>query len=213
MDEFSLVDPVEIAKRGLSDLRCASLDAIKKLPEEVRERWYEGLMKASSRADRLDIQPLLTEFQGTLATDAPTLKYEHAFTDDWIKPPLSPLYETRRWITAYTAGVYFVYDSGEKLQYIGSGCGGRLGNRIFSKRHHEYRIVTDVVLFEREWCHFALAFEALAISRLKPPINGYGKQLWIPARPPYDRMWRQPQAIVSEATREEADQSPTDGIG
>lgn len=214
MDDFSINNPSEIRKRSLAELQRASQVVLQKLPEALTNAWHDQHHNALRRADRRNILRLLMEFQHVFAF-GPVLRYELAFAEGWTKAggDVEPLYKARSWICEYNAGVYFVYDKDETLRYIGSACGGALGNRIYSKWHHEYRHVTDVVLFGREWCHFALSFEALAISRLKPPQNGSGRQLWISPQPPFDRIWHLPDMPPPESTRAESEGPKTDGIG
>lgn len=175
------------------------------LDESTRDLWHENNFRAERRADKNQISALIMEFIAPFSQPLPQIRYEAAFVCDWCQST-PRLYETRHWICEYTAGVYFIYDSSEVLKYVGSSCGGSLGNRIYRTKHHEYRAFVDVVLFDQAWLHFALAFEVLAISRLsgrfpelnsdlQSLVNKNFASLWIPPIAPYDKIWSQvPQA-------------------
>jgi hypothetical protein len=213
MEANAIYDAAQIKRQRLVDLQRESQEVIlKKLPEALAEVWWQEQSRAFRRADKLNILPLIVEFQQVFAF-GPAIRYELGWAEAWQEKDsdLNPLYKARWWICEYSSGVYFIYDSADDLQYVGSACGGALGNRIFSKWHHEHRAFVDLVLFPREWCHFALAFETLAISRLKPKHNGTAKQLWIDPQPPFDRIWRMPEPPADPS--QVKPEAPTDGQG
>ena len=110
------------------------------------------------------------------------------FLPSWEKD-FPELYSTRSWINEYSFGVYLLFDENDELKYIGSSCGGKIGNRIGQEYHDKYRHSVDVALFEPHHGYLALALEALLISRLKPEFNGTFKKVNIPAFPPWDKLW------------------------
>jgi hypothetical protein len=176
---------------GLAELRALSLQAIQELPKEEIGLWAAENKVAQQRCEANRIDFLLREFQSQLRTAGEALQYEHAFKPSWW-PEHRDLYNSRWWINGQTAGVYFIFNANNELEYVGTSCGGHIGARIHLDRHKEYANSIDVVLFERHWPHFALAFEALAIARLKPRRNVDDRgfmAMWINPLPPYDQMW------------------------
>ena len=181
----------DIRQLDLAELRQLSSKAIFRLPDLLQDRFRAEQSRSLRRSDLNNAGALLEEFKAPFCGHVPELHYEFAFLTEWSKTE-DEIYGTRWWINEYPAGVYFIYDDDDKLRYIGSCCGGGLGNRIYYKAHEEYRRAIDVVLFDREWSHFALAFEALAISRLRPDKNTEYTRLWIPPVSPFDRIWSPP---------------------
>lgn len=189
-----LEDPDFVSKSSLAELRKLSNDTIRSLQPECK-LWDAESGAAAKRGEKNKIKVLLDEFRSQLRAPGEELQYENAFRPGWYKE-CEHLYHCRWWINELTAGVYFIYNSDNALEYVGSSCGGTMGDRIHLKRHREYCHTVDVVLLDHHWPHFALAFEALAISRLKPPRNdndrGF-KRMWIDPLPPYDRFWPKPK--------------------
>lgn len=174
---------------SLAELRKLSCDAIQQLSE--RDLWEAENEAALKRCKDNRIDVLLDEFRSQLHGPGECLQYELAFVPGWHKA-CQRLYDARWWINGQTAGVYFIYNSNNVLEYVGTSCGGTIGARIHLVRHREYAHSVDVVLFERHWPHFALAFEALAISRLKPPRNVDDRgfmRMWVDPLPQYDHLW------------------------
>jgi hypothetical protein len=178
----------QIASLTLAELRSNSRTDVEALDGALLTEFAIAHEAALRRAKSNKIALLVEEFRASVCTDAAPFEYELAFLSSWSHSKLA-LYEPRLWINEYTAGVYFIYDQSEALQYVGSSCGGGLGNRLYAKWHHPHREFVDVVLFDRRWCRFALAFEALTVSRLKPPLNAEFKDLWIPPPDSYASHW------------------------
>jgi hypothetical protein len=186
----NLVNASYIASASLSDLRNLSTQEISTLPEDSQLKWKEQDSHAKERCcdSRYRIDRLLAEFKAPLGTLLQTLTYEPAFVFDWFDTDKS-LYEKRWWVNEYKAGVYFIYDCHDNLRYIGSSCGGKAGGRLWNEKHKEYRCAADIVLFDREWLHLTVAFEVLAITRLKPGANTKLKDLWIIPPPEFRELW------------------------
>lgn len=163
------------------------------LDPAVRPLWEAESAAAARRAQAKRIDVLLEEFRAQLS-DPEELTYENGFCFDWYKTARG-LYDLRWWITTNTAGVYFLYSGDEKLQYVGTSCGGTLGARVWLKRHEAYAHSADVVLFNKDMAHFSLALEAFVVSRLRPSENDGFKKMWIAPRPPYDTLWTNPDAV------------------
>ena len=158
--------------------------AIRKLEPRFLELWDDQVAAVQKRAERHKIDSLLDEFRGQLRVSGENLVYEHAFLPTWHESA-GPLYDLRWWINEQMAGVYFLFDEDDRLRYVGTSCGGTMGDRMHLKKHRPYVRAVDVILFDCRSPHCALAVEAFAISRLKPPENsatGF-KTLTIPAAP------------------------------
>jgi hypothetical protein len=185
-------NPGDVLSHDVAELRKTRRDAINLLAPELRYAFQaeSELARGRSRANRVDA--LLEEFTVSFAGHLPSFEYELAFLPAW-QESAPMLYQTSWWINEYVAGVYFIFDAKQTLQKIGSSCGGKLGPRVYLKARESYRTSVDVVLFGRAWAHFALAFEALAVSRLRPPKNDREfKNLWIPPPTPFDEIWSRP---------------------
>jgi hypothetical protein len=186
------LSPTSNSGDSLQTLRSRGHALIRALSEADQEPWKLQQIQAASRAslDKRSILSLIEEFKLHFCDE---LQYEHAFVCDWLNSNPN-LYEARRWICKHTAGVYFIYDRHESLRYIGSSCVGELGFRLWNTGRNDYRHTVDVVLFDRPLVHFALAFEALAVSRIARMIdtleNREFRTLWIPPPPPFDSYWK-----------------------
>lgn len=186
----------------LDSLSQQSRDQIRGLGEVTYDLWLGSELRRVHRAERYRIDALIEEFQAPFREGAPRVSYDFAFVCEWFQSE-PKLYEARHWICGHSAGVYFIYDGDEVLKYVGASCGGDMGNRIYRKAHEEYRRIVDVVLFDGPWCHLALAFEALAVSRLyrqlsanpvfQTLVNRNLTRVWIPPPPPFDRIWKRPE--------------------
>lgn len=188
-----ITNATDVAALDLSDLRRLSSQALFQLSESLTVRWHDEMRRFLRRSEQNRASTLVDEFMAPLCGHVSQLHYELAFVPGWCDDEeTKPLYQVRWWICEFMAGVYFIYDQSDALQYVGSCCGGALGCRIYKKVHEPYRRAVDIVLFDRQWCHLALAFEALAISRLKPPKNKEFCDLWIQPVSPFDKVWRRP---------------------
>lgn len=174
---------LDVQKSQLPELLRRGHEDIGILPADLQSQWTTEATNACERARRNGVDSLIAEFTAPFRDNILVPRYELAFIPQWYdNPATQPLYLARWWITSYTAGVYFIYDNQNQLKYIGRSCGGELGQRVWSGAHKLYRTVVDIVLFDRNYCHFALAFEALAVSRLKPEHNDEFKTLEIPVQ-------------------------------
>lgn len=180
-----------IAVARLDELREKSRDAMQALPEPVQDV-YRGARSAAIRRDeKFRVTELIEEFTAPFCGHFCRLHYEAAFQPKWYES-YPELYQARWWINEFRGACYFIYDSHDELQYVGSACTGALGKRIWHTNHREYSTSIDVVLFDRHWWHYSLAFEILMISRLKPPGNRQFVDSWVDPMPPWDQMWNKP---------------------
>ena len=184
-----------VASVPLSTLRKESRVAVEKLPQATLDIYIDAQHSASKRDEKIRAYELILEFVAPMCGHFASPVYELAFKPKWEKE-FPDLYKTRWWINENSSGVYFIYDVRDELRYIGQSCGGKLGKRIGDDDHKEYIDSVDVILFDRSWMHYALAFEALAITRIrtlkKLEKNGGLKGVWIPPFPPWDQIWRKP---------------------
>jgi|GEM_PF-5271953 len=180
-----------VAVASLCDLRNASNDAVRQLPEPISDIYQDARIAAHRRSEKIRALELIEEFTAPMCGHFDKPIYELAFKPKWNETN-TDIYQARWWINEFNSGVYFIYDSDDELQYIGSAYTGALGNRIYHTNHREYTESVDVVLFDRRWCHYSLAFEALAISRLTllhPLRNRQFANLWIEPYPPWNEIW------------------------
>lgn len=99
--------------------------------------------------------------------------------------PLAPVNTMEMWQNADKKGVYFLFDSDSRLQYIGkasfnSSIGYRIGTRFSSKdcrclddRFSSVSMLATIALPD-ERAFEAAAIEEYLISRLQPPLNSVG---------------------------------------
>lgn len=114
------------------------------------------------------IIPLLREFEGYLAEDAPRLALVHANDSRWS----DEAYRRRRAELKYGSkyGVYLLFEGTEQLRYVGLAMYS-FDKRIWSHDGYISRQWTDIIPFEDTWYFLAPALEFFLISRLQPPDN------------------------------------------
>ena len=159
---LDITNATEVATATLQQLQTATTAKLKTLADDKHGLFAEHFMLSNNREQP---QALLMEFRELFDSNVPEFALEFGFFYEWGSNEKA-MYETRWWINEYPFGVYFIYDRHQVLRYVGSACGGSMGNRMWAKRHEEFRHSVDVVLFPKSIGHLALAFEPFVISKL-----------------------------------------------
>ena len=95
----------DVSSASLPDLRTASRNAIRGLPESTRDIFTHAKISAHKRSERMRIDDLILEFTAPMCGHFDRLAYEPAFEVDWHKNQ-NELYEARRWINGFNGAVY-----------------------------------------------------------------------------------------------------------
>ena len=159
---IDIANPTEVASASLQLLRSASANKLSTFCSDSHNLFMQHLSLSKGREH---LHEMVEEFRAFLNPNLPEFNLEFGFLYEWSSCQ-QLIYDARWWINEYPFGVYFIFDKNSILKYVGSACGGALGNRIWNKRHEGFRHSVDIVLFPRPIGHFALALEPFVISKL-----------------------------------------------